>query len=41
MKGVYKALMDSHVKKDDPRYFLAGMDVTNDTGGPVRTSSVC
>ena len=30
MKGVYKALMDSHVKKDDPRYFLAGMDVTNE-----------
>jgi ribose transport system substrate-binding protein len=30
MKGVYKALIDSHVKKDDPKYFLAGMDVTNE-----------
>ena len=30
MKGVYKALIDSHVHKDDPKYFLAGMDVTNE-----------
>lgn len=30
MKGTYKALLDSHVKKDDPKYFLAGMDVTNE-----------
>jgi ribose transport system substrate-binding protein len=30
MKGVYKALIDSHVRKDDPKYFLAGMDVTNE-----------
>jgi ribose transport system substrate-binding protein len=30
MKGVYKALMDSKVAKDDPAYFLAGMDVTNE-----------
>jgi ribose transport system substrate-binding protein len=30
MKGVYKALLDSQVKKDDPKYFLAGMDVTNE-----------
>jgi ribose transport system substrate-binding protein len=29
LKGVYKALMDAHVKKDDPNYLLAGMDVTN------------
>jgi ABC-type sugar transport system substrate-binding protein len=31
MKGVYQALMDSGVKPDDPRYYLAGMDVTNET----------
>jgi ribose transport system substrate-binding protein len=31
MKGVYKALMDQGVKPDDPKYFLAGMDVTNET----------
>jgi ABC-type sugar transport system substrate-binding protein len=31
MKGVYKALMDNGVKPDDPKYFLAGMDVTNET----------
>jgi ribose transport system substrate-binding protein len=30
MKGVYKALLDSGVAKDDPRYFIAGMDVTNE-----------
>jgi ribose transport system substrate-binding protein len=30
MKGVYKALMDSKVTKDDSAYFLAGMDVTNE-----------
>lgn len=30
MKGVYKALLDSGVAKDDPNYFLAGMDVTNE-----------
>ncbi len=30
MKGVYKALLDSGVDKDDPNYFLAGMDVTNE-----------
>jgi ABC-type sugar transport system substrate-binding protein len=30
MKGAYKALIDSHVKADDPKYFLAGMDVTNE-----------
>jgi ABC-type sugar transport system substrate-binding protein len=30
MKGVYKALMDSGVAKDDPNYFLAAMDVTNE-----------
>ena len=30
MKGVYKALTDSGVAKDDPKYFLAGMDVTNE-----------
>lgn len=30
MKGVYKALMDSHVSPTDKRYFLAGMDVTNE-----------
>jgi ribose transport system substrate-binding protein len=29
LKGVYKALMDAHVAKDDPNYMLAGMDVTN------------
>jgi ribose transport system substrate-binding protein len=29
LKGVYKALMDAHVKKDDRNYLLAGMDVTN------------
>jgi len=31
MKGVYRALMDQGVKPDDPKYFLAGMDVTNET----------
>lgn len=31
MKGVYQALMDTGVKPDDPKYFLAGMDVTNET----------
>ena len=30
MKGVYKALTDAGVAPDDPRYFLAGMDVTNE-----------
>ena len=30
LKGVYKALMDSGVAKDDPKYFVAGMDVTNE-----------
>lgn len=30
LKGVYKALMDTGVKKNDPKYFLAGMDVTNE-----------
>ena len=30
MKGVYKALTDAGVAADDPRYFLAGMDVTNE-----------
>ncbi|MGE0649297.1 MAG: sugar ABC transporter substrate-binding protein [Alphaproteobacteria bacterium] len=30
MKGVYKALTDSGIAKDDPKYFLAGMDVTNE-----------
>jgi ribose transport system substrate-binding protein len=29
LKGVYKALMDAHVAKDDASYMLAGMDVTN------------
>lgn len=29
LKGVYKALMDANVAKDDPDYMLAGMDVTN------------
>jgi ABC-type sugar transport system substrate-binding protein len=29
LKGVYKALMDAHVAKDDPNHMLAGMDVTN------------
>lgn len=29
LKGVYKALMDAKVAKDDPSYLLAGMDVTN------------
>jgi len=29
LKGVYKALTDAHVAKDDPNYLLAGMDVTN------------
>lgn len=36
MKGVYKALMDSHVSKDDPKYFLAGMDVTNEDLNLIR-----
>lgn len=31
MKGVYQALMDAGVEPDDPKYFLAGMDVTNET----------
>jgi ABC-type sugar transport system substrate-binding protein len=31
MKGVYQALMDTGVKADDPKYYLAGMDVTNET----------
>jgi ABC-type sugar transport system substrate-binding protein len=31
MKGVYQALADQGVKPDDPKYFLAGMDVTNET----------
>jgi ribose transport system substrate-binding protein len=31
MKGVYQALSDHGVKPDDPKYFLAGMDVTNET----------
>ena len=31
MKGVYQALKDTGVKPDDPRYYLAGMDVTNET----------
>lgn len=30
MKGVYKALMDAGVAPDDPKFFLAGMDVTNE-----------
>ena len=30
MKGVYKALTDAGVANDDPGYFLAGMDVTNE-----------
>ena len=30
MKGVYKALTDAGVANDDPSYFLAGMDVTNE-----------
>jgi ribose transport system substrate-binding protein len=36
MKGVYKALLDSHVAKDDPNYFLAGMDVTNEDLNLIR-----
>jgi ribose transport system substrate-binding protein len=36
MKGVYKALLDSHVEKDDPKYFLAGMDVTNEDLNLIR-----
>jgi ribose transport system substrate-binding protein len=36
MKGVYKALMDSNVAKDDPTYFLAGMDVTNEDLNLIR-----
>jgi ABC-type sugar transport system substrate-binding protein len=36
MKGVYKALIDSHVKTTDPRYFLAGMDVTNEDLNLIR-----
>ncbi|MEA2623569.1 MAG: ribose transport system substrate-binding protein [Chloroflexota bacterium] len=31
MKGVYQALKDTGVKQDDPKYYLAGMDVTNET----------
>jgi len=31
LKGVYQALLDSGVAKDDPNYFVAGMDVTNET----------
>lgn len=31
MKGVYQALLDTGVAKDDSKYFLAGMDVTNET----------
>lgn len=30
IKGVYKALLDSGVAKDDPTIFLGGMDVTNE-----------
>ncbi|MCB1445166.1 MAG: sugar ABC transporter substrate-binding protein [Rhizobiaceae bacterium] len=30
IKGAYKALLDSGVAKDDPRFFLAGMDVTDE-----------
>jgi ABC-type sugar transport system substrate-binding protein len=36
MKGVYKALMDSGVSKTDPKYFLAGMDVTNEDLNLIR-----
>jgi ribose transport system substrate-binding protein len=36
MKGVYKALLDNHVEKDDPKYFLAGMDVTNEDLNLIR-----
>jgi ribose transport system substrate-binding protein len=36
MKGVYKALLDSHVERDDPKYFLAGMDVTNEDLNLIR-----
>lgn len=30
IKGAYKALLDSGVAKDDPAFFLAGMDVTDE-----------
>ena len=36
MKGVYRALIDSHVQKDDPKYFLGGMDVTNEDLNLIR-----
>jgi ABC-type sugar transport system substrate-binding protein len=36
LKGVYKALLDTHVAKDDPKYFLAGMDVTNEDLNLIR-----
>jgi ribose transport system substrate-binding protein len=39
LKGAYKALINSGVSKDDPEFFMAGMDATNEDLDLIKVSN--